>query len=453
MDYTHLFKSETSSKIGIIGATKGYGYTLLAQIVHSRNIQLRVICSRHSDECLSVLTELGYDASDIVVCSTEEEVLAAPKDVILIVTDYRLVTRCGITSLVECTGNVEISALATMDALNKGINVYMVSKETDSVFGPLFNQTAHENNCIYSLVNGDQPRNLIDLYSWAKALGLEIICAGKSSEYDFIWDPETEHFSYLDETIDLPGMKEFWRYNGVDTLNGRHALLEKYTSPISADMCEMNLVSNVTGFTPAAPRLNYPIARISELADIFIPEADGGILKSSSVVDVFFNLRTPDEASFSGGEFVIIKCGNKKVWSLLKEKGHIISRNGNYACIYYPYHLMGVETPLSILLGDILGIGTHPECRMVSILSGIAEEDMPRGTVLSVHGHHHEIDGLTPELLTNTDAHSGIAPFYLLNGATLKTDIKKGSPIMMENIIPAALHLMSLYERSRNAGR
>ena len=90
---------------------------------------------------------------------------------------------------------------------------------------------------------------------------------------------------------------------------------------------------------------------------------------------------------------------------------------------------------------------------MVSILSGIAEEDMPRGTVLSVHGHHHEIDGLTPELLTNTDAHSGIAPFYLLNGATLKTDIKKGSPIMMENIIPAALHLMSLYERSRNAGR
>ena len=101
MDYTHLFKSETSSKIGIIGATKGYGYTLLAQIVHSRNIQLRVICSRHSDECLAVLTELGYDASDIVVCSTEEEVLAAPKDVILIVTDYRLVTRCGITSLVE----------------------------------------------------------------------------------------------------------------------------------------------------------------------------------------------------------------------------------------------------------------------------------------------------------------------------------------------------------------
>ena len=45
---------------------------------------------------------------------------------------------------------------------------------------------------------------------------------------------------------------------------------------ISADLCEMNLVSNVTGLLPADARLNYPVAKISELADIFIPEEDGG---------------------------------------------------------------------------------------------------------------------------------------------------------------------------------
>ncbi|MFQ9649322.1 MAG: hypothetical protein ACLRZZ_02900 [Enterocloster sp.] len=48
---------------------------------------------------------------------------------------------------------------------------------------------------------------------------------------------------------------------------------------ISADLCEMNLVSNVTGLVPSDRRLNYPIAKISELADIFIPEEDGGILE------------------------------------------------------------------------------------------------------------------------------------------------------------------------------
>ena len=49
----------------------------------------------------------------------------------------------------------------------------------------------------------------------------------------------------------------------------------------------MNVVSNVLGFVAAAPRLNYPIARISELADIFIPVEDGGILTREGVVDVF----------------------------------------------------------------------------------------------------------------------------------------------------------------------
>lgn len=36
MDYTNLFAGidGKKSKVGIIGATRGYGYTLLAQILH-----------------------------------------------------------------------------------------------------------------------------------------------------------------------------------------------------------------------------------------------------------------------------------------------------------------------------------------------------------------------------------------------------------------------------------
>ena len=88
---------------------------------------------------------------------------------------------CGITALVECTGNTKVSSDAAISALKRGINVYMVSKETDSVCGPLLNQIAAEHGAVYSLVNGDQPRNLLDLWSWAKLLGLEIVAAGKSS--------------------------------------------------------------------------------------------------------------------------------------------------------------------------------------------------------------------------------------------------------------------------------
>ena len=63
MDYTNLLNDRSGrvSRVGVVGATKGYGYTLLAQIPTVAHMKLRVICSRHTDECLEVLKEIGYD--------------------------------------------------------------------------------------------------------------------------------------------------------------------------------------------------------------------------------------------------------------------------------------------------------------------------------------------------------------------------------------------------------
>ena len=439
MDYTYLMKTfkGQKSRVGIIGATRGYGYTLLAQIPKVELMELRLISSRHTDECVEVLTGLGYQKDSIVICENKEDIVNAPKEAVLIVKDYRLSLEADITALVECTGNTAVSSDVSADALRRGINVYMVSKETDSVCGTMLNQIAAENGAVYSLVNGDQPRNLLDLYSWGKLLGLDIVAAGKASEYDFVWDPDTDEFTYMEGEEkpheNIPGMKEFWHYNGRETLKGREKLLEKYMAVISADLCEMNLVSNVTGLLPSTPRLSYPVAKISELADIFIPVEDGGILKKTGVVDVFCNLRAPDEASFAGGEFIIVRCENAAVWELLKGKGHVVSRNGKYACLYLPYHYMGLETPVSILLGDLMGIGTHEEVRQVSVMAGVAQEDIPKGTVLKVHGHHHSIDGLVPELWEKKDAKE-VAPFYLLNGMALLKDVKKGEAVTLDAV-------------------
>lgn len=449
MDYTNLLnlKTDKKSRVGIIGATRGYGYTLLAQIPKVSLMQLRVICSRHPEECFSVLKDIGYDVEKVVVCEDLEQIRRTKEDDILIVKDYKLVQECGITALVECTGNTAVSSDAALSALRKGINVYMVSKETDSVCGTVLNQVAAENNAVYALVNGDQPRNLLDLYSWGKLLGLDIVCVGKSSEYDFVWDRETGVMQYLDGTSqpeEMPQMLEHWYYQGTETLKGRRQLLEKYAEVISADLCEMNLVSNVTGYVPSSPFLSYPIAKTSELADIFIPEEDGGILKKTGVVDVFYNLRGKDEASFCGGEFIIVRCEDKAMWDILKSKGHVMSRNEKYCCIYYPYHFMGMETPTSILLGDFMDIGTHSECRQVSVLAGVANRDLPKGTVLQVAGHHHAIEGLTPELLERAQA-SDAAPFYLLNGSVLLNDVKKGQPVTLADVDLSGLSTYKLY--------
>ena len=68
------------------------------------------------------------------------------------------------------------------------------------------------------------------------------------------------------------------------------------------------------------------------------------------------------------------------------------------------------------------------------------------GTVLEVKGHHHSIDGLVPELWEKAEA-AQIAPFYLLNGLTLKHDIKKGEPVTKDAVDLGDGVYVDLYEK------
>lgn len=134
------------------------------------------------------------------------------------------------------------------------------------------------------------------------------------------------------------------------------------------------------------------------------------------------------------------------MWEILKGKGHVVSRNNKYACIYLPYHFMGLESPISILLGDLLKIGTHPECRQISVMSGVASKNFKKGETLKVEGHHHSIEGLIPQLLEKKIAEE-VAPFYLLNGAELLNNIDIGRPIKLEDVKLQDISIYDIYKK------
>ncbi len=89
-------------------------------------------------------------------------------------------------------------------------------------------------------------------------------------------------------------------------------------------------------------------------------------------------------------------------------------------------------------------MGSHPECRQVSTLAGVAQRDLPKGMELLVQGHHHSIDGLTPELLEQQDV-KDVAPFYLLNGTTLLRDVKEGQPVTLKDVDLSGLKAYKMY--------
>lgn len=446
MNYEHLFKTRGSRAIrmALVGPKGGFGRSLLAQCRALPSLEVTALCDIDIDGTLAALASLGFDANAAVVCNDVADVKAArAAGRIALVGDHTLLNAVELDIVVEATGQPEVSVRIAENALKRGVHVAMATKETDSVVGPYLNRLAIENNAVYTTPDGDQPSNLIGLVTWARVLGFEVVVAGKSSEYDFIYDPAAHSVSYLDERH-TTSLDACWTL-GHDipaTLAARSKALAMLPQSATPDYCELNVVANSTGLLPAADALSYPLARISELADIFVPKEDGGILERTGVVDVFNCLRRPDDVSFGGGVFVVVRCRDGETWQMLKEKGHLVGKNGRYACIYLPYHLMGLETPMSlfsaVLLGQPTGSASQlPHARMVVR----ATRDFKAGETLAMGGHHHTIEGATPLLLDGSLA-GDAAPFYLAANKRLVADIAQGElvPLAALDLEGSALH-------------
>jgi predicted homoserine dehydrogenase-like protein len=341
--------------------------------------------------------------------------------------------------VIESTGAPEAAAVHADAALRNGRHVAMVSKEADSVVGPLFQRRARAAGLVYTLVDGDQPSLLMQLTMWARLLGLEVLCAGKASEYDFVFDPARERVSSLDRSVAVPGFAAVWDLGDrpaqavVRSRAEALAAIPQHTVP---DLVEMGLVANAMGLEPDVPAFHAPVARTSEVADVLVPAKLGGLLAGSGRVDVVNLLRRPDEPSLAGGVFVVVRCEDRRSWEVLRAKGHVVSRSGDAAMVYRPSHLLGVESGTTVLAAVLDGRSSGPEdVRPRFDVVGRTTRALPAGTLLAAAGHHHEIQGVEGLLLPARRAEgANPLPFYLMADNPLARDVPAGTIITTEMV-------------------
>lgn len=439
MNFELLFadQADTTVRYALTGAKGGFSRTLLAQTRLMPKLFPAILCDLDVAGLRALCLELGYPAGQLIECANVEAVAQAPDDAIVLVADVALLAAERYDILVEATGNPAIGHRVARIALQAGRHVAMVSKEVDSVAGVALSRLAARHKVVYTTADGDQPANLIGWVSWARTLGLDIVAAGKSSEYDLVFDPRQGTITQLDTTIAAPAMAGLLQL-GDDiraTLKARREVLDGLKTSATADYCEMSVVATNTGLVPDVELLHYPIARTAELADIYALREDGGVLGRSGVIEVFNVLRLPDEASFAGGVFVVARTHDAPTWELLAQKGHVVSRNRRYACLYLPYHFMGVETPISllnaVLHGRASGSDKPTQC---AVLAGRATADIPAGTQLAMGGHHHDVTGVQAVLLKGTEAPTDIAPLYLAAHATTRRAIAAGELLRLDDL-------------------
>ncbi len=421
----------------VIVGTGGFGRSFLAQARHVKGLACRVAVDRDAATAAGVLASVGV--TDIAECADPAAARAAwDAGRAIAAADLAVVADLPVDVVLEATGNPEAGARHARLAIRAGKHVVMVTKETDSVAGPILARMAAERGVVCSPIDGDQPSLLIGLATWAQVIGLRIVAAGKSSEYDFVFNPATDEITSNGVTVDAPGFGDWVDagdrpWSQVVAARARLVPLPQRAVP---DLCEMVVVANALNMAPDRPDYHAPIARITELADLMAPAADGGLLTGQGQLDVFNCLRLPGEPSFAGGVFVTVACDDDETWAMLKGKGHVVARNGRTAMIGLPRHLLGMEAATTVFEAALLGVSSGAEKpRPVMDLTAHADADLSAGSLLVAEGHHHTIahvsGRMTPARVLADDAP---IPYYLLSGRRLKRDVKAGQMILCGDV-------------------
>lgn len=456
MNYLENFSDVSGVKVCLAGAGS-FGISLLRQADKIAALSIRIVIERDAKRARQILESVGIASDRIRECRDAAGAREAwDAGFHVAVGDVATVIDLPFDILVEATGIPEIGARHAIAAIEAGKHVGIATKETESVVGPYLTHAALERGRIFTPLDGDQPSLLIGLVTWAWTLGFEVVSAGKSSEYDFVWQEGTGEVVRNGVRHAAPAMSDVWTMgdDGPATAAARAAAAPGVPRIAAPDLCEMTNVANATGLRPDIPTLHAPILRVLEVADLFDLAETGGLLAGPGRVEVFNCLRKPDELSFAGGVFVVVRCGNDEDWALLEEKGHVLSKGRRSALLYLPRHLLGLEAAVSILdaVGRNTTSGGGRETAPHQDLVGRATRAFRAGHQFRMEGHHREFDGVQPEMHPARPIdNGGAAPFYMLDSAVLGRDIAEGEIIAFEALADVPSPTLLRLRRAQDA--
>jgi len=421
--------------VALVGAGE-FGATFAAQARRIPALDLRVVCDRDVVRAQNALLSGGFAADDVAVCDSRAAILAAvERRKVAVVADLALLADLPLSIVVEATGQPEAAAQVAETALASGYHIALATKETEVVIGPLLSRRARAAGLVHTPVDGDQPSLLMGLIARARMLGLPVVAAGKAGESDYVFDPVAETVTCWGRTVAVPGYGRLFDA-GADL---RSVLADRVVPSLETatvpDLCELAVVANHTGLSADRPELHAPVARTVELATVFRPAEDGGILGRRGAVDVFACLRRPDELSFAGGVFVVVETPDAATGRLLGGKGIPASPDGRYLMLHNPVHLLGVEAPASVLSAACLGRSTGGDEVLPRVeLGARAVRDLAVGETLAMEARH-AIPAVDPLILPNRSLEADApVPYYLAADRRVTRPVAKGQVLTMADV-------------------
>ncbi|MCL1994955.1 MAG: NAD(P)-dependent oxidoreductase [Defluviitaleaceae bacterium] len=403
-----LKKREEQNQIintAIVGAGQ-MGRGLTTQMFLMKGIRPAIVSDTSIASVVESYEYAGIKRDDIVIAKTLTQANDGIKNGKYVATeDSLLLTQAhNIDCVIDATGIPDVGAQIATESIKHKKHVVMLNVETDVVIGPYLKAQADKAGVVYTGSAGDEPGAVMELYTFADAMGFDIkvIGKGKNNKLDRSSTPATAEEEAIRRKMSPKMLCSF--KDGTKT------------------MVEMAAMSNATGFVPDITGGHGIKATLNELNEKFKLKKDGGIFNRHQVVE-FVDGVAP-------GVFVTISTTNEEI---AYQMGYHSMGSGPLWTLYRPYHLCNLETPLTVAKAVIEKEATIvPISGLVSECITVAKVDLKTGQFLDGIGGYTAYGSIATIQESNKN---GYVPFGLVNNKTkMKKDVKKGQILTLEDL-------------------
>lgn len=397
----------------------------LAQARRMPGIQVVGIAELDAERAISACLRTGWPRESLALSESSKAINATAREGKTAITESSdELMRAELDVILEITGIPEAGAYHAWNALGAGKHVIMVNVEADALVGKALADKADETQCICSMAYGDQPALISELIDWARTIGLEVVCAGKGTRYQ----PEY-HYSTPDTIWGYYGFSEEQVASGDYNAKMFNSFLDGTKSAI-----EMCAVSNASGLIPQKCGLQFPPAGVDDLVNVLKPEIDGGILEHSGTVEVVASEHrdgSPVDRHLRWGVYITFKAPNDYVKRCFSEYGMHTDDSGEYASLYRPYHLIGLELGVSVASVVLRREPTGATNAFNADVASAAKKDLQPGDTLDGEGGYTVFGRL---VAAHESLASGYLPLGLTGGARMVRSVSKGSILTYEDV-------------------
>lgn len=399
-------KSEGPFKIGLVGAGQ-MGTGMISQMEKMYGLKVVAVADVQPNRAAEAFSEAGVRENEVQWIEDDlDKAGALIRDSQRVATHLSefLVEIPGLDAIVESTGIPNVGAMICQQAIDAGKPIINMNVETDATIGYYLTKKAMEKDVIYSLVAGDEPGSIKEIFDFADALGFEIVTIGKGKN------------NPLDRTATPDSLKQ-----RAASKNMSVKMLCSFVDGTKT-MVEMTSVGNSTGFAPEVRGAYGPTCRVEDLPKVFVPKSAGGIFNEKGAVDY--------AVGPAPGVFVIITTDQPKIKRDLNYLG--LSGQGDYWCLYRPYHLANLETPITIAhvmldRAETLNTKKVPVAETITI----AKKDLKPGEMIDALGGF-TVYGMIEKAEVARD--HNFVPLGLTIGGRIKKTVKLGEPIRYDDI-------------------